>query len=291
MPIKPDTLLKVKDEKELMIFLLEALPSKSRQNIKSLLSNKQIDVNGRQQSQYNFLLRPGDEVRVKWMRDQEVKSFKGFSIIFEDEHLIVIDKHSGVLSIATEGERQYTAYNFLSKHVKRDNPANKIFVVHRLDRETSGLMIFAKNAEVQHKLQDNWKQLITERTYIAVTEGVFEEKKGEISSYLHENNVFVVFSNQNPDGGKKAVTHYEVIKSNQKYSMLQVRLDTGRKNQIRVHMQDIGHSIINDKKYGSTTNPIDRLGLHSRVLGFIHPMTQQPMRFVTPIPRKFIRLF
>lgn len=291
LPIKPDTILKVKEEKELMVFLMESLHGKSRQNVKSLLSNKQIDVNGRQKSQYNLVLHQDDEVKVKWMRDQEVKSFKGFSIVFEDEYLIVIDKHSGVLSIATEAERQYTAYNFLSKHVKRDNPANKIFVVHRLDRETSGLMIFAKTAEVQHTLQENWKQLITERTYIAVTEGVFAEKNGEISSYLHENNVYVVFSDQNPEGGKKAVTHYEVLKSNRNYSMLQVRLDTGRKNQIRVHMQDIGHSIINDKKYGSTVNPIDRLGLHSRVLGFIHPVTQQALRFSTPIPRKFTRLF
>lgn len=291
MPIKPDTLLKVSNEKELMDFLIEVLPGKSRQNVKSLLSNKQIDVNGRQQSQYNFKLRPADEVRVRWMRDQEVKSFKGFSIIYEDEHLIVIDKHSGVLSIATQSEKKYTAYNFLSKHVKRDNPANKIFVVHRLDRETSGLMIFAKSAEVQHELQENWKQLVTERSYLAICEGVFAEAKGEISSYLHENNAFVVFSDQNPNGGKWAVTHYEVLKSNRNFSLLSVRLDTGRKNQIRVHMQDIGHSIVNDKKYGSTSNPIDRLGLHSRVLAFTHPVTQQPLRFVTSVPRKFSRLF
>ena len=178
MPIKPDTVLTVNEEKELMTFLLEALPGKSRQNIKSLLTNRQIEVNSQIKSQYNFLLRPGDGVKVKWMREQEVKSFNGFSIVFEDEHLVVIDKHSGVLSIATKGEKQYTAYNFLSKHVKRDNPANKIFVVHRLDRETSGLMIFAKSVEVQHKLQDNWKQLVTERVYVAVTEGEIEEKKG-----------------------------------------------------------------------------------------------------------------
>ncbi|MDA3929878.1 MAG: RNA pseudouridine synthase, partial [Prolixibacteraceae bacterium] len=142
-----------------------------------------------------------------------------------------------------------------------------------------------------HLLQDNWKELITERTYVAVCEGVFENKNGVISSYLHENKNFKVFSDQNPEGGKKAITNYNVLKSNQHYSMLEVRLDTGRKNQIRVHMQDLGHSIIYDRKYGSTVNPINRMGLHSMVLGFIHPITKKQHRFTTPIPRKFERLF
>ena len=291
MPVKPNTLFEVKEQIELMSFLIDSLTGKSRQNVKRLLTNKQVEVNGQQRSQYNYLLHQGDKVKIKWMRQQEVKSFNGFSIVFEDEYLIVIDKHSGVLSVATNDERNYTAYNFLSIHVKREHPANKIFIVHRLDRETSGLMIYAKSAEVQHKLQDNWKELITERSYVAVTEGVFNEKRGVVSSYLHENAAHVVYSDQNPLGGKKAITHYEVLKSNRNYSLLAVKLETGRKNQIRVHMQDIGHSIINDKKYGSTVNPIDRLGLHSRILAFIHPVTGQSLRFTTPIPRKFMRLF
>jgi 23S rRNA pseudouridine1911/1915/1917 synthase len=288
---KPDTVFKVEQESELMKFLLEKLPHKNKNNIKSLLTSDQIEVNGKLESQYNLRLKPGSQVKIKWERSPVTKSFRGFSIIFEDEHLIVIDKHAGILSVASEGERNYTAYSFLSKHVKRDNPANKIFIVHRLDRDTSGVMVFAKSMNVQHLMQENWRNVITERTYVAIAEGVIEENEGEISSYLHENAAMVVYSDQNPEGGKHAVTHFKVLKRSEEFTLLEIRLDTGRKNQIRVHMKEFGHPLIDDKKYGGTKNPINRLGLHSKVLGFIHPITQRPMRFETPIPRKFMRLF
>lgn len=288
---KPDTIFQVKEENELMKFLIENLPGKNRNNIKSLLTNDQIEVDGKVVNQFNFRLMPGNQVKIKWERSPVTKSFRGFSIVFEDEHLIVIDKHAGILSVATKGERDFTAYSFLSKHVKTGNPENKIFVVHRLDRDTSGLMVFAKSAQVQHEMQENWRKIITERTYIAIAEGLVEDDEGEISSFLHENNAMIIYSDQNPEGGKKAVTHYKVLKRSDDFTLLEVRLDTGRKNQIRVHMQDLGHPLINDKKYGGTINPINRLGLHSRVLGFIHPVTKKAMRFETPMPRKFMRLF
>lgn len=293
----PATMLDVDREDELMNYLLSELEGKNRNNVKSLLTNKQVTVNGMVVSQYNHKLKPGDKLKVGGERmapstsKSSAQSFRGFSIVYEDEYLIVIDKHAGVLSIATQSEKNYTAYSFLSKHVKIEDPKNKIYIVHRLDRETSGLMIFAKTTEAQHLLQDNWKKLVTERAYIAIAEGIVENDEGEISSYLHENKVFQVFSDQNPENGKLAVTHYKVLKRGNNMTMLEVHLDTGRKNQIRVHMQDIGHSLINDKKYGATTNPIDRLGLHAKTLAFIHPITNVPMRFDSGLPRKFSRLF
>jgi len=288
---KPDTLINVTHESELMAFLIEQLPHKNRNNIKSLLTNEQIEVDGKVQTRYNVRLKAGSILKIKWERSPVTKSFRGFSIVFEDEHLIVIDKHAGILSVASRSEREYTAYSFLSKHVKTQDPENKIFIVHRLDRETSGLMVFAKSTKVQHLMQDNWRDVVTERKYIAVAEGVIPVDEGEITSYLHENAAMVVYSDQNPENGKLAKTHFKVLKRTDKFTLLEIRLDTGRKNQIRVHLQEYGYPIVDDKKYGGTQNPINRLGLHAKALGFIHPITKRPMRFETPIPRKFTRLF
>lgn len=289
--VKPDLVFPVKEQTELMVFLVETLQGKSRNNIKSLLTNQQVEVNGKTISKHNYLLKPGYSVKIKRERVAPVQSFKGFSIVYEDEQLVVIDKQAGVLSIATQKEREHTAYSYLSSHVKKENPEQKIFIVHRLDRETSGLMVFAKNKKVQNTMQENWRNVLVERAYVAVVEGSIEESEGTIESYLHENKAFVVYSNQDPEDGKHAITNYTVLRKNEKYSLLEVRLKTGRKNQIRVHMQDIGHPIINDKKYGSTQNPIGRMGLHSQILAFIHPVTQKTMHFETPIPSKFLSLF
>lgn len=290
--VKPDRELKVDHSAELMKFLIGALPGKSRQNIKSLLAHKQILVNGKPISQFNHPLNSGDVVKIRGVRGPEPDNSQRFAIVYEDDHIIVVDKHAGILSIATENEKEHTVYFHLRAHVKKSNPKNKLFIVHRLDRDTSGLMMFAKSVEVRQFLQENWRDVITERKYIAVTEGVFNERVGIITSYLHENQSSLkMYSDQNPEKGKKAVTHYKVLKSNKNFSMLEVHLDTGRKNQIRVHLQEMGHPIVNDKKYGSTSNPIKRLGLHSQVLSFVHPVTREQMHFSTPIPSKFVHLF
>jgi 23S rRNA pseudouridine1911/1915/1917 synthase len=287
---KPAPKLVVKEPVELMKFLLESLPGKSRDNIKSLLKNKQVIVDGNPVSQYNHLLMPEQIVEIGVTRAQDEMHFRGISIVYEDDSIIVVDKHAGVLSVSVENKNAPTAYNMLSFHVKQQNYSNKIFIVHRLDRETSGLLIFAKSEKIQALLQESWQNTIIERSYLAVVEGKVEKLEDTITSYLVESKALIVYSSQNPEHGKKAITHYKVQKSNDKYSLLKVDLETGRKNQIRVHMKDIGHPIVGDKKYGSATDPIGRLGLHAWVLGFTHPVTGEQMRFETTVPRKFTRL-
>ncbi len=288
---KPVPTFKVTEGKQLMAFLLENMPGKNRNNIKTLLNHKQVQVNGMVAGFYNYQLQPGDVVTIQSFKAPEAKEYPGMSIVYEDDHLVVIDKHAGMLSISTDGKRQMTVYSLLSSHVKKQHSLNKIFVVHRLDRETSGLMVFAKSLKVKDKLQENWQSTIVERTYLAIVEGKPEKPDGVIKSYLHENNALKVFSSQNPADGQEAITHYRTMKTSDQFTMLKVNLETGRKNQIRVHMQDIGHPIVGDVKYGSTIDPIERLGLHAWVLSFVHPITGKALRFESHIPRKFLRLF
>jgi 23S rRNA pseudouridine1911/1915/1917 synthase len=286
-----NAVLEVTQKDELMKFLINYLPKKNRNNIKSLLANKQVFVDGKVIKQFNHPLVPGQKVEIRWSRIPEEKKYQGITIVYEDDDIIVIDKHAGLLSIATDSQKSKTAYNMLSAHVKTRGSGNKIFIVHRLDRETSGLMMFARSERVQHILQSGWHDIVKERSYIAIVEGVPEKKKGTVTSYLRESKALIVYSSQDPENGEKAVTHYEVMKSEKNYSMLKVNLESGKKNQVRVHMQDLGHPVIGDKKYGSKTDPIGRLGLHARVLSFNHPLNNQLLRFETPVPRKFARLF
>ena len=197
-------------------------------------------------------------------------------------YLIVIDKEPGLLSIATDKEKEHTAFRILSDQLKLADQAARIFVVHRLDRDASGILMFAKSREIQQILQNAWNKDVIERSYVVVVEGRVQQDQGSITSWLKENKARVMYSSPTPDDGQKAITHYQVLKKNDEYSLLQVRLETGRKNQIRIHMKDLGHSIIGDKKYGATQNPVNRLGLHARVLVFRHPITGKELRFETP---------
>ncbi len=288
---RPSAYLKVTEEVELMSFLIAQLPHKNRNNIKTLLRDKQVLVEGRVVTQYNHLLKPNQKVEISGSKARKEQKYTGLTILFEDPYLIVIDKQEGVLSIATDRREDQTAYSILSNHVKQQNSSNKIFIVHRLDRETSGVMVFAKSEKIQKLLQETWGPTTKERTYLAVVGGALTEPSGTIISYLNESKALIVYSSQNPNQGQKAITHYETVKSNQRFSLLKVNLETGRKNQIRVHMQDLGHPVVGDKKYGSHLNPIGRLGLHAWILGFTHPITQEKLRFETKIPPKFLGLF
>jgi 23S rRNA pseudouridine1911/1915/1917 synthase len=292
IPVKhKNTVFHVSEKSLLMEFLMAQMPHKSRNNIKSLLSHKQVLVEGIPVSQFDHPLVPGQKVEISKNRISPEQKFREYNIVYEDQHIIVTDKMAGLLSMATESEKRATAYSLLSRHVKKQDRGNKIFIVHRLDRETSGLMLFAKSEAVKDKLQESWNDTVIERTYIAVVEGPVEKQEGTITSYLSEDKVFKMHSSSKPGSGKEAITHFSVLKKNNAYSLLKVNLETGRKNQIRIHMQEIGHCVAGDKKYGATTNPMKRLGLHAQKLSFIHPVTGEKMNFETKIPRVFMRLF
>lgn len=281
----------VAEPTELMKFLIESLPGKNRNNIKTLLRDKQVLVDNEAVTQYNHPLNQGQQVEISEVKGNVAKQFHGISIVYEDDYLIVIDKHAGLLAVAAPNKSGITAYSMLSNHVKQDKPSNKIFVVHRLDRETSGLLIYAKSQQIQELLQESWQESVTERTYLAVVEGKMEKEKDTLKSYLAENKAMVVFSTKDETIGKLAITHYVTLKSSTHFSLLKINLETGRKNQIRVQLRDIGHPVVGDKKYGSSVNPIGRVGLHAWILEFVHPVTGEKLRFETSIPRKFERLF
>lgn len=282
---------KVTENSELMKFLIEKFPEKSRTTIKSLLAHKQITVDDMVTTKFDHPLRRGQMVFLNKKKSDEKPRFRGMRIVHEDADVIVIDKASGLLSMASETEKTKTAYSMLSEYVKKFNPKNLIFIVHRLDRDTSGLMMFAKSKKVQEVLQKDWNNAIIERSYVVVVEGTVEKTEGTVTSWLKENNALVMYSSQTPDDGQKAVTHYKVLKTDKQFSLLEVKLETGRKNQIRVHMKDMGHPVTGDKKYGAKLNPIGQMGLHARVLSFKHPSSGKTLRFDTPIPGKFLKLF
>ncbi|KUO67160.1 MAG: RNA pseudouridine synthase [Gracilibacter sp. BRH_c7a] len=285
------TILPVVEENELLKFLLAEMPQKGRNYIKSLLAHRQISVDGEVTTLYNYALLPGQKVYINWTKTQDKTKPGGLKILFEDDHLLVIDKPAGMLSIATPQEKELTAYNVLSTHVKKKNLNNRIFVVHRLDRDTSGVMLFAKSEEIKKSLQNAWKDVVSKRSYIAVVEGSVTDDKGTITSWLKENKALRMYSSNIPNDGQKAVTHYKVLKRNKSYSLLEVELETGRKNQIRVHMQDLGHSVLGDIKYGGVKSPINRLGLHAHILAFKHPVTAEDVHYESPIPQQFLSMF
>lgn len=289
-PTKEDTHLEVKEDATLMQFLIQNVRHKSRDNIKSLLRNKQVFVEGKFITQFDHPLVAGNDVVIRWSPYSHGSLSRNLRIVYQDQYLIVVDKYAGLLSIAAGSETEATAYSILSNFVKLKNGLNKIFVVHRLDRDTSGLMMFARSEEIQSILQNNWKENILERKYMAVVEGKVEEPEGTVRSYIYESSAKVMHSTKNPEKGELAITHFKTVKSKSDFSLLEIYLETGKKNQIRLHMQEIGHSIVGDKKYGATGNPIGRLGLHANILAFIHPVTGKELRFESKIPSKFRRV-
>lgn len=278
--------------KTLMAFLLEAMPDRKRTTVKELLAHDQVAVGRLPVRQFDAPLSEGDTVRVNLVRPFAVFHNRRLRMVYEDDDIIVVEKGYGLLSMGTDKVKEGTAYSILREYVKWSDPRNKIFIVHCLDRDTSGLMMFAKNAEAKETMQHNWNNMVLDRTYVCVVEGYLDKPEGTVKSWLNENSRHEVYSTPEPESvdSKLAVTRYRTIASGHGYTLLEVSLDTGRKNQIRVHMHDLGHPIAGDRRYGARTSPIHRLALHARTLRFAHPMTRQEMNFSTPIPSSFLSM-
>lgn len=280
----------VKQECELLEFLFLTLKDQSRNSVKSLLSNHKVAVDGAPISQFNFKLFPGDTVIISKTPIHK-KTRSNLPIIFENDEIIVINKPSGLLSIASDKEKGSTAYRMLTEYVQQKDKHNRIFVVHRLDEDTSGVLMVAKSPKLRDALQDKWNELVTKRGYYAIVEGHLDQKSGTIKSYLKKNSQNMMYSSKKEGDGQFSVTHYKVLQEIDGYSFLDVHIDSGRKNQIRVHLGDLGHHVIGDDKYGEPSNPIKRLGLHAYELELKHPFTGKTLKFTAPIPKEFKNLF
>lgn len=284
----PDRNYMVTGDAKLLDFLLSLWKDCSRTTVKSYLAHRQIAVNGRTETAFDLQLHAGDTVTLRAVGEQKQNPNHKVKIVYEDDDIIVVDKKPGVLSMSTGKEGEQTAYSVLMEHVRRYNRNSRVYIVHRLDRDTSGLLLFAKSPEMQEMLQRYWNENVLERTYVAVVEGKPDPENGRIVSWLTENPKSLKITASSVDnGGKKAITDYKLLKCNGNYSLLEVSLETGRKNQIRVQLAYIGNPVAGDKRYGAKTNPLGRLCLHARVLEFVHPATGERMRFDTDIPAIF----
>ncbi|MBQ8885676.1 MAG: RluA family pseudouridine synthase [Clostridia bacterium] len=295
---------KVNRSEELLSFLLRKCAT-SRNNVKTLLSGGHILVNGSPVSQYNFLLAKDDEVKISKtpVGNKHARTAKSgesgaralprrnFSpkILYEDEDFLVMDKPAGLLSVESDKERE-SAFLYAFEYLQSKDKGARPFVLHRIDKETSGVIVFAKNVKIHSMLRLKWNELVQTREYHAVTEGVPAEKEDTIISYLKENKNNLMYTAHTGEG-QKAVTHYSLVKANGTYALLRVLIDTGRKNQIRVHLGEAGCPIVGDDKYGHTKNPLGRLGLHASKLEFIHPVSGKLFSFSSPVPSAFFALF
>ncbi len=299
---KQDTVLKVAEPAQLMDFLIAKMGGMAKSSVKQLLGQRRVKVGNAVQTRHDFLLNPGDVVTVSSGRGNSQLTHPKLRIVYEDDDLIVVNKQPGLLTVAaTSGSSETTAFSILRAYVKKQNARAGIYVVHRLDRETSGLLVFARSEELQHYMREYWRDLVTDRTYIALAEGILEPREGKITTWLTEDKRnAVVYSSPVDDGGDIAITNYKVLKTskrdataiNQPYSLVELHLETGRTNQIRVHLASKGCPVVGDRKYGhgNESSPIDRLCLHAKVLEFIHPVTEKKVRFESPVPKEFNKL-
>ncbi len=273
----------------LLPFLLSSVKGKSRNNVKSLLSRRLVAVDGVPVSRFDTPLAPGQQVAILPSSAPRADALP-FPILYEDEHLIVVNKPAKLLSVATDKEKARTAYHMVTDYVKARRVGDRIFVIHRLDRDTSGVLMFARDPEPKELFQSRWNEIVARRGYLAVVEGTPKPDRDTIRSFLVETDTHLSFSGAPGKGAKEAITSYQVVKTGGGYALLDINIETGRKNQIRVHMKELGHPVAGDKQYGARTNPIGRLCLHANELSFTHPVTGEQITFKAKMPRDFNRV-
>lgn len=276
----------VKEATTLLPFLMKAFDGISRNKAKAILAGS-VQVDRRRVSQFDHPLRPGQVVEVRMRPDRAELKNRFVRLVYEDDHLVVIDKANGILSMAS-GTNSYCVKKVLDNYFQAHHSRCRAHVVHRLDRETSGLMIYAKTMEAEQILEHNWHDIVTDRRYVALVDGKLDPPDGEIESWLKDNKAYITYSSPTDNGGKYACTRYKTIRTGERYSLVELKLLTGRKNQIRVHMQVLGHPVCGDVKYGNGADPVHRLALHAFRLNFYHPITGELMKFETPVPAQFV---
>lgn len=284
---KKDLKFTVKEDTTLMEFLMLSFPGKSRSGIKFILKEDLILIDGKQISQFNHPLKPGQIMTVLGEKIVPERPIVGLKIIHEDDLMIIVNKHSGLLTNSSAKERVKTAYAMINSHYQKEVATNRVFIVNKLDRDTSGILVFAKNEKVQKFLIEEWEKSIPDQTYVALVEGEVRKDKDTLTSYMKQSKALIVHSSQNETYGEKAVTNFEVLKRKKGSTLLKINVETRVKNQIRVHMQEMKHPIVGDKKYGAKTNSIGRLGLHLKTIQIMHPVTKKKVTFDTEIPTKF----
>ena len=279
----------VKENAPLLEYLINNV-SESRSKLKATLQGRGIAVNGRMVTQFDYQLKAGDKIIISRHKKQNQFKSRYVKIVYEDRWLVVVEKNIGILSMAA-GHSSLNVKSVPDDYFLKSRQKCRAHVVHRLDRDTSGLMVYAKDIETEQILEHNWHQIVYDRRYVAVVSGEMEQDNGTIANWLKDNKAYITYSSPTDNGGKYAVTHFQVLNRTTEHSLVEYKLETGRKNQIRVHSADMGHPVCGDVKYGNGDDPLHRLCLHAYMLCFTHPVTGEPMEFSTPIPTAFRSLF
>ena len=280
----------VEEDALLLDWLIANLKGLSRNKVKDTLHGRGIKVNGKIVTQFDYPLTRGMKISVSKSKKNDTFKSRYVNLVYEDPYLVVIEKKPGILSMAA-GHKSLNVKTVLDDYFRQTKQRCTAHVVHRLDRDTSGLMVYAKDMQTEQTLEHEWHNIVYDRRYVAVVSGEMEDDEGTIANWLKDNKAYVTYSSPVDNGGKYAVTHFHVLDRTTEHSLVEYKLETGRKNQIRVHSADMNHPVCGDVKYGNGDDPIHRLCLHAYMLHFFHPVTRARMEFETPIPSQFRMLF